>query len=68
MEIKVHVRPNSSQNELISRGDIWKVNIAASPEKGEANRELVKFLQKELGKSVKILRGLKSHNKTILIY
>jgi len=63
--IIVRVKTNSSKNEVLSRGDIWKVALKAVPEKGKANKELVKFLHKKFKKRVSIVSGLKSKEKII---
>ena len=68
MEIKVHVKPNAPENKIISRGDVWKIAIAAPAEKGKANRELIKFLQEVLKCKVEIVRGLASRRKVLLLY
>ncbi len=68
MIIEVHVKPNSSQTEIIEESEkFMKVALSSKPEDGEANRELVKFLSKHFGNGVRILRGLKSKKKIIEI-
>lgn len=50
MKLKVKIAPNSKQNEIIGWfGDQLKIKIAAAPEKGKANKELIRFLSEELG-------------------
>jgi hypothetical protein len=45
MLIKVKVTPNSPKNEVIEyTANFIRVKIAANPEKGKANKELIKFL------------------------
>lgn len=72
--LKIKARPGSSKTEL--RGmlegeeEILKINVAAAPEKGKANVELVKFLAKELGvgkDNVKIISGAGDKIKLIKI-
>ena len=64
----VNVKPNSSKNEIVDFDKENKtliVKIAAVPEKDKANKELIKFLSKELKKKVKLVKGLKSRKKII---
>jgi uncharacterized protein (TIGR00251 family) len=65
--IKIKVIPNASKSEVIGlENDEIKIRLAAVPEKGEANDELIRFLAKMLsiGKSnVTIVRGHKSRHK-----
>lgn len=43
--IKFLVKPNSSKNSIAGVfGDMIKVKICASPEKGKANKELLEYL------------------------
>ncbi len=66
----VNVKPNSSKNQIV---DIDKdnktmtVKIAAVPDKGKANKELINFLSKEFKKKVDIVKGLKSRKKIIAL-
>jgi len=69
-KIKVLVKPNSSKNEIVGFDSSRKgyiVRVKAVPDKGKANAELVKFLSKELGKKVEIVKGLKSREKLLRI-
>lgn len=66
-KIIVHVKPNAPETKIISQGDEWKVAVAAKPEDGEANRELIKFLERELKANIKILRGRTSRRKILEI-
>ncbi len=68
LRFTVKVKPNSSKNEIVEKGEIWKVNIKAPPEDNKANIELIKFLKKELKQEVKIVRGLKSREKVVEIF
>lgn len=70
-KLQVHIIPNSSKNEIIGWDDEkkeLKLRINAPPEKNKANKELIKFLKKELKCQVEIIKGLKSRNKIILIH
>jgi len=47
--IKFLVKPNSSKNSIAGFfGDMIKVKICASPEKGKANKELLEYLSSML--------------------
>ena len=48
IQITVKVVPGSSRTEFAGyQGDIVRVKIAAVPEKGKANKELIAFLAKQ---------------------
>lgn len=70
--LKVRISPGSSQTVFkgkMADGTI-KIAVAAPPEKGKANQELIKFLAKELGVrkyQVQITGGLTEKNKLIRI-
>jgi len=68
MKFKVVVKPNSVENHLLGYDNdrqAYIVRIKAPPQKGEANKELEKFLSKSLNKKVKIISGFKSHIKLV---
>ncbi len=69
--LNLKVTPNARTNEVTGiRDGIIQVKINASPIKGKANSELVKYLAGllEIPKSnISILRGHTSRNKTIEI-
>ena len=68
--LKIIVKPNSSKNQILaydSNKQALKIAIAAKPEKGKANQEVIKFFSKLLNKKIKIISGLKSREKTLLI-
>lgn len=69
--ISVHVQPNARRSEIvgIEKGAI-RLKIAAPPEKGKANRELIRFLSQQLKISqsyIRIERGLHGRNKVVCI-
>ncbi len=69
MKLKVRVVPNAKKQEVIE-GEVWKVKVRAPPEGGRANEELIEILAKHFGvkkSAVKILKGLKSREKVIVI-
>jgi len=69
--IKVYVRPNSSETKIEgSYNNNIKIKIAAPPEKGKANKELIGLISKVLGISknkIEIASGVTSNYKTIRI-
>ena len=70
MEIKVIVKPRSSKNEFYfdKEKNVYVARIKESPEKGKANKELIKFLGKELKKKIEIVKGLRSREKVIRLF
>jgi hypothetical protein len=63
---KIIVKPNSPKTKIISETESEiKLAVAAPPEGGKANLELIKFLSKKFGKTVRIIRGLTSRKKVI---
>jgi len=66
------VIPKSSRTELVGRlpDGVWKVKVAAAPEKGKANRALCAFLAdyfKVSQSRVTIVSGETSHLKRVRI-
>ena len=66
MILSLHITPNSAKNQIIGwvagvdGGKVLKVKIAAQPEDGKANAELIKFLAKQWGvpkSSLEIISG-----------
>ena len=65
---KVVIKQNSSKNEIVGYDNdkkAYKINIKEKAEDNKANKGLIKFLSKELGKRVKIKSGLRSREKII---
>ncbi|MBW1981191.1 MAG: YggU family protein [Deltaproteobacteria bacterium] len=69
--LKVQVQPRASRDEVAGpRDEQLKIRITASPEKGKANRHLVKFLAKQLRLSpsqVEIVSGFTARKKVVLL-
>ncbi len=67
----VKVVPGSSSNRIAGEYDgMVKINIAAAPEKGKANKELICFLAKKLKKpksSLTLIAGEHDSRKQIAI-
>jgi len=65
---KIIVKTKSNKNELVGFNEekhAYILKINAVPEKGEANKEIIKFLSKLLKKQVRIVSGLTSKEKMI---
>ena len=65
--IKIKVIPNSSREELKEEKGSYRLYLKARPEKGKANREIIKFFKKNLGLKVEIKSGEKSREKVLKI-
>jgi uncharacterized protein (TIGR00251 family) len=69
--LAIRVTPSAGRNEITSwRDGVLQVKIAAPPEKGKANKELIDFLSKALGVkkyAISIIKGHTSRNKVIAI-
>lgn len=67
--IKIKVIPNSKKTELreILPCGTQKIALCAIPEKGKANKELIKFYKKEFKQNIKIINGETNQYKTIEI-
>jgi uncharacterized protein len=70
--LRVKVLPKSPKNEVVEimDDDTIKIRIKAVPEKGKANKELVKFLAKELDlpkENIQIISGKSDSLKLIKI-
>jgi uncharacterized protein (TIGR00251 family) len=69
--VNIDVSTNSSKFE-ISGYDDWRdeiqVRITSIPQKGKANKEIIKEFTKLTGSRVEIVSGLKSRHKTLKIY
>jgi uncharacterized protein (TIGR00251 family) len=69
--ISIKVLPNANHNEVIGQtSGVWKIKIAAPPDKGKANKELVEYLSGLLNikkDQINILRGQTARNKVLSI-
>lgn len=69
--LKVKIIPKASRSEIVGweNGEL-KIRIAAIPEKGEANIELVRFLSKQLGigkSKIELVKGQTSRHKCLCL-
>jgi hypothetical protein len=69
--LKVKVKPGSPVNRIRGeQGKVLKIDIKARPEKGKANKELVRFLAQQFRvdkNNVKILGGKTGSFKTVRV-
>ncbi len=68
MKFKVIIKTKASENKILGfdkERKLYRIQIKAVPEKGQANKELIKFLSKEFGKKVRIVSGHTSNIKTL---
>ena len=67
--LKVKVVPGASRTEIVGRlGEALKVRVAAPPEGGQANREVVALLAAKVGlplAAVSVVSGLTSASKVV---
>jgi uncharacterized protein YggU (UPF0235/DUF167 family) len=72
MTLQLRVIPKAQRTEWAETmaDGTRKVRVAAAPERGKANAELIRFLAHEYGvpqRAVTLLRGETAHNKTFRI-
>jgi len=67
MEIKVRVKTRASENKIFEKGGIYFVHVKASPEKGKANKEVIKLLSRHFKSPVRIMKGFTSKEKVLRI-
>jgi uncharacterized protein (TIGR00251 family) len=69
--LQVRVTPKAGRNEVTGFTDgVLNIRIAAAPEKGKANKELIDYLSRVLGvakASLHLLKGHASRNKVIAV-
>lgn len=69
--VNIEISPNSSKFG-ISGYDEWRdeiqVKITSIPQKGKANKEIIKEFSKLTNSKVEIVSGLKSQHKTLKVY
>jgi uncharacterized protein (TIGR00251 family) len=70
-KIAVQISPGASKNEINGMlNDVLRIKIAAPPEKGKANKELIDYLSRLLDikkDKVDIIKGHTSKNKLLCI-
>lgn len=68
--INIIVKPNSPKTEIKAfdnDNQAYRIDIKAHPEKGAANKEIIKYFTKLLKKNVRIISGMKVRRKTLRI-
>lgn len=69
--VRVRVSPGAVRSEVVGRhGDGWKLRVAAPPEAGRANAEVVRLLAAALGvpvAGVAVVAGRSSRDKWVEI-
>lgn len=68
--IRVVARPNASKTCVLGYDgarEAVRISVAAPPEGGKANLELVRFISKELGKKVELVSGGTSRLKVFRV-
>ena len=69
LRLAVRVIPGARRSEVVGRvGDAWKLRVAAPPERGRANGELVALLARTLRvprSSVRVARGHTTAQKLV---
>jgi len=65
--LEVYVKPNSKEFKMKTENDELTIYCRETPEKGRANRELVRELSRVFHKRVEILSGLTSKQKRVLV-
>jgi len=67
-KLKIIAKPNSPKTEITEVDkDSIKLNVKAQPEKGKANKEIIKFFSKLLKKQVTIKTGKTTKTKILSI-
>ncbi len=65
--ITLKVIPNAKSTRLVEEKETLKLYLHAPPEKGKANKELIKFFKKEFQLRVELISGAKSREKVLQI-
>lgn len=66
--IKVKVKTNSKENKIEKKDEVYLVFVKSSPEKGKANKEILKLISKEFNSKARIISGKTSKEKLIELY
>ena len=66
--LNITVKPNSPKTKILEEaGNNLKIAVAAPASDNKANQELIKFLKKKFKKNIKIIRGLTSKKKLVIM-
>ena len=70
MKIEIKVITNASKDIIKEEDNVFKIYVTAQPEKGKANKQVIKLLAKHLDVNklnLEIIKGEKSNKKIILV-
>ena len=67
MKIQIKVIPSSHESRIVSQ-DPFVVKLKSSADKGKANSELLKVLEKHFGRKVRITSGFSGRKKIVEVY
>lgn len=67
MIMKIKVFPGAGKDEIVKKENSLEVWTKAKPIQGQANRAVVKALEKYFSKQVRIVKGFRERNKIIEI-
>lgn len=69
MEINVIVKPNAKKAEIIfdKEKNCYYANVKSPAEHNKANLELIKLFKKKYGWNARIVRGLTSKRKVLVV-
>jgi hypothetical protein len=69
VRLRLRVAPGARRSAVVGRlGDRWKVSVAAAPERGKANDQVVALLADRLGlrrPDVRVVAGLGTRDKVV---
>tara|TARA_Y100000310_G_C20556272_1_gene750674 strand:- start:867 stop:1103 length:237 start_codon:yes stop_codon:yes gene_type:complete len=65
--LKIKAVPNSKKTELVEKDGQLRLYLKSVPEKGKANKEIIKFFKKKYNLKVEIKSGEKSREKVLKI-
>jgi hypothetical protein len=63
--VPIRVVPNAKKDEVVADSGRLTVKTTAPPDKGKANRAVLKLLEKHFGRKVRLVAGEKSREKII---
>jgi len=68
MKIGIRVKPKARESRIsVSKGQVT-VSVSEAPDKGKANRAVLRLIRKELGFEARIVAGASGRDKTIELY
>ena len=69
-KIHIFVKPNAKKTEILSfdpQTNIVNIAVAAPADKNKANKELLKFVSRQLKKKTAFVSGLRSKEKVLQV-